>query len=57
MKENGIILDPDGGTSDDYARLITTDKEVADKFEMECWEDEFGEEEDCCEDCDCSDEA
>ena len=47
MKEAGITLDPEGGTGDDYATLITSDAEVAAKFGLQQWEDEeeFEEEE------------
>jgi len=40
MKEVGVTLDETGGTADDYARLITTDPSVAEKFgfEMEEWD-------------------
>jgi hypothetical protein len=34
MKADGVTLDPDGGTSDDYAYLVTTDPEVARKYDM-----------------------
>lgn len=52
MKEAGIILDPEGGTCDDYALLVTENKEVAEKFhleEEECFDeddDEFFEDDD-----------
>lgn len=42
MKEDGVVLDPDGGTYDDYAMLTTTDPEIAKKYgmkEIECEED------------------
>jgi hypothetical protein len=36
MRDAGIILAaPDDGTSDDYARLVTSDKAIADKFGLE----------------------
>lgn len=35
MGKAGIILDPDGGASDDYARLVTEDPEIAEKFGFE----------------------
>ena len=35
MKQAGVTLDPEGGTEDDYARLITTDPKVAEKFEFD----------------------
>jgi len=34
MKADGVVLDPDGGTADDYARLVTTDPDVARKYDM-----------------------
>jgi hypothetical protein len=49
MRADGVTLDPDGGTGDDYARLVTTDPQVAKKYgmddESEYWgnEDEVGE--------------
>ncbi len=47
MRKDGIVLDPDGGTADDYAQLITTDPKIAEKYgfidEAEYWgEDEKG---------------
>lgn len=53
MKAAGITLDEDGPTSDDYARLITDDPKVAEKFGLE--KPEWDEEEDCngcCGECD-----
>jgi hypothetical protein len=46
-KAAGIILDPESGTSDDYATFITVDKQVADQygFEMKDWQEEFWEDE------------
>lgn len=35
MKADGVTLDPDGGTGDDYAQLLTTDPAVARKYDME----------------------
>lgn len=47
MLADGVVLDPeDGGVSDDYAYLITTNPEVAKKYDMdeeEADEDEFDE--------------
>jgi hypothetical protein len=40
MLADGVTLDPDGGTGDDYAHLMTTDPEVAKKYDMHD-EDEF----------------
>lgn len=34
MKADGVVLDPEGGTSDDYALLTTTDPDVAKKYDM-----------------------
>ena len=34
MRDDGVILDPESGTSDDYACLVTTDREVAKKYDM-----------------------
>lgn len=45
MRDAGITLDPDGGTGDDYARLVTEDKAVAEKFGLEEWDTEEEEEE------------
>ena len=44
MRRDGVTLDPDGGTGDDYAHLVTTDPEVAKKYDMleesEYWGDD-----------------
>jgi hypothetical protein len=45
MQADGVILDPDGGTADDYAHLVTADPEVARKYDMH-EESEFFEEDD-----------
>ena len=34
MQADGVILDPEGGTADDYAYLVTTDQGVAKKYGM-----------------------
>lgn len=34
MRADGVTLDSDGGTTDDYAYLVTTDPEVARKYDM-----------------------
>lgn len=34
MQRDGVILDPAGGTHDDYALLVTTDPAVAEKYDM-----------------------
>jgi len=46
MRDDGIELDPGGGTADDYALLVTTDPELARKYGMEeeeLWEDAPGD--------------
>jgi hypothetical protein len=40
MLADGVTLDPEGGTGDDYAHLVTTDPDVAKKYDMHA-EDEF----------------
>ncbi len=44
MRADGIVLDPKGGTSDDYAHLVTTDPVIARKYDMhdesEFWGDD-----------------
>jgi hypothetical protein len=35
MRRDGIVLDPESGVGDDYADLITTDPEVARKYDMQ----------------------
>jgi hypothetical protein len=44
MRADGVILEPGGGTGDDYAHLVTTDPDVARKYDMqderEFWNDE-----------------
>lgn len=35
MRNDGVTLDPSGGTADDYAYLVTTDPEIARKYGME----------------------
>jgi hypothetical protein len=35
MLRDGVELDSRGGTSDDYAYLVTSDPEIARKYEME----------------------
>ena len=34
MRADGVVLDPQGGTGDDYARLVTSDPNVARKYDM-----------------------
>lgn len=43
MKKDGVLLDTEGGTSDDYATLVTTDEQVAQKYGMQPEEDFFDE--------------
>jgi len=35
MAKAGIVLDPDGGTMDDYAQLVTSDPKAAKRFNMQ----------------------
>jgi hypothetical protein len=44
MRNDGVTLDPNGGTAEDYAYLVTTDPEIARKYGME--EDDEGWEDD-----------
>ncbi len=41
MRKDGVVLDEDGGIGDDYARLVTTDPKIAEKYglvdEAEFW--------------------
>lgn len=34
MRADGVVLDPEGGTGDDDAHLVTTDPDVASKYDM-----------------------
>ena len=34
MRDAGVYLDPDGGTGDDCALLVTTDRSVAARFKF-----------------------
>ena len=34
MEADGVVLDPEGGTGDDYAYLVTTDPAIAEKYDM-----------------------
>lgn len=45
MKADGVVLDPEGGTSDDYAYLVTDNPAIAAKYGMEDERDVWGEEE------------
>jgi hypothetical protein len=50
MRDDGVYLDPEGGTADDYAHLVTTDPDIAKKYgmidEREFWSEDLDEEED-----------
>jgi hypothetical protein len=35
MRRDGVHLDPEGGTADDYALLVTNDPDVAKKYDMQ----------------------
>jgi hypothetical protein len=43
MGKGGVVLDPDGAVADDYARLVTWDPQIAQKYGMqdasELWPD------------------
>lgn len=49
MLADGVTLDPDGGTGDDYAQLVTTDPSIAKKYgmvdESEYWDEAEDEDE------------
>ena len=34
MRADGVEVDPEGGTADDYIHLVTTDPEIAKKYDM-----------------------
>ena len=42
MLNDGVMLDPDGGTGDDYALLVTTNPEIARKYDMHEESEFFG---------------
>ena len=48
MRDDGVVLDPSGGTAADYAYLVTTNPEVAKKYGMldehEFWGEDLDEE-------------
>jgi hypothetical protein len=46
MKADGVTLDPEGGTGDDYAQLTTTDPDVAKKYDMHDESEFFGDDDD-----------
>lgn len=43
MLADGVYLDPEGGTSDDYAHLVTTDPIIARKYDMHDEREFWGE--------------
>jgi hypothetical protein len=43
MLADGVCLDPEGGTSDDYAHLVTTDPIIARKYDMHDEREFWGE--------------
>lgn len=45
MKADGVVLDPDGGAADDYAHLVTTDPDVARKYDMQDEREFWGDDE------------
>jgi hypothetical protein len=46
MRADGVFLDPEGGAGDDYAYLVTTDPEVARKYDMHDERDFLGKDDD-----------
>ena len=44
MRADGVDVDPDGGTADDYIHLVTTDPEIAKKYDMHDEREFWGEE-------------
>jgi hypothetical protein len=54
MARCGVVLDPEGGTKDDYARFVTTDPNVAKEFGMEAETDDDAE---CVKDGESSEES
>ena len=46
IRRDGVVLEDDGGVGDDYARLVTTDPEIAKKYEMIEESEFWGEEDD-----------
>ena len=45
MLADGVTLDPEGGTSDDYAYLVTTDPVIAKKYDMHDEKEFWGDDE------------
>ena len=45
MRDDGVTMDAAGGTSDDYAYLVTTESEVAKKYDMHDESEFCGDEE------------
>ena len=50
MRADGVILDPEGGTADDYAHLVSSDPDVARKYGMHDEAEFLGEDTDNAED-------
>jgi hypothetical protein len=50
MRQDGVVLEVDGGLGDDFARLVTTDPEVAKKYDMVEESEFWGEDKDEIED-------
>ena len=46
MRADGVSLDPNGGTTDDYAQLVTSDPEIAKKYGFEDESEFWGDDED-----------
>lgn len=46
MQADGVVLEPAGGTGNDYARLVTSDPEIARKYDMHDESEFFGDEDD-----------
>lgn len=44
MRADGVVVDPQGGTADDYIHLVTTDPDVAKKYNMHDEREFWGEE-------------
>jgi hypothetical protein len=45
MRADGVTLDSEGGTEDDYARLVTTDPDTARKYDMQDENEFLGDDE------------
>lgn len=46
MRADGVTLDPEGGTTDDYAYLVTTDPAIARKYDMHDESEYWGDDDD-----------